>query len=285
MLLITGATGNVGSELVKDLTAAGVEARVLVRDVSKAPAGMSAVSGDFLDADSMKRALDGVDTAFLMAPFVPTMVDLQAAFIEAARVAGVKHIVKLSAMGTAVDASVTLLRWHGSAEKILKESGIAWTCIQPNGFMQNLLGQASLIANQGIIPAPAADARISHIDLRDIAASIAKVLTSTGHEGKTYVLTGPAAITYNEMAADVSAAIGKPVNYVPITSEQFTGALTSMGMPAWLAEGLDELYAFYRTGAGSMVTADVETLTGRPATTFAQFASDFAGVLGNSPSA
>jgi len=276
MLLITGATGNVGSELVKDLTAAGVTPRVLVRDASKAPAGTQGVVGDFSDPDSLKRALDGVDTAFLLAPFLPTMVDLQAAFIAAAKEAGVKHIVKLSAMGTGADAPVALLRWHASAEAVLKESGIAWTCIQPNGFMQNLLGMANLIKTQGIIPAPAADARISHIDIRDIAASIASTLTSTGHEGKTYVLSGPAAITYDEMAADVSAAIGRAVSYVPITSEQFVGSLTSMGMPAWMADGLDELYAFYRTGAGSKVTADVEQLTGRPAIPFAQFAKDFA---------
>jgi len=279
MLLITGATGTVGSELVKDLTDAGVSPRVLVRDVSKAPAGTQGVVGDFSDRESLKRALDGVDTAFLLAPFLPTMVDLQAAFIAAAKEAGVQRIVKLSAMGTGADAPVALLRWHASAEAILKESGIAWTCVQPNGFMQNLLGQAELIKMQGIIPAPAADARISHIDVRDIAASIASTLTSTGHEDKTYVLTGPAAITYGEMAADVSAAIGKTVSYMPITSEQFVGALTSMGMPAWMAEGLDELYAFYRTGAGSKVTGDVEKLTGRPSIPFAQFAKDYAGAL------
>jgi len=280
MLLITGATGNVGSELVKDLTAAGVNPRVLLRDAAKAPSGTQGVAGDFTDAESLKRALDGVDTAFLLAPFVPTMVELQGAFIAAAKEAGVKHIVKLSAMGTGADAPVTLLRWHASAEAILKESGIAWTCIQPNGFMQNLLGMAGLIKTQGIIPAPAADARISHIDVRDIGASIAKVLTSTGHEGKTYILTGPAAVTYDEMAADVSTAIGKTVTYVPITSEQFVGSLTSTGVPAWMAEGLDELYGFYRTGAGATVTQDVENLTGRPSIAFSQFAKDYAAVLG-----
>lgn len=283
MLLITGATGTVGSELIKQLSAGGVSARVLARNPDKAAAlisqGMTVAAGDFDNADSLRRALDGVETAFLLAPFVPAMVDLQLAFIAAAREAGVRRVVKLSAMGTASDAPVALLRWHAAAEQALAESGMAYTILRPNGFMQNLLGMAGLISGQGIIPAPAADARISHIDVRDIGAAAATVLIHSGHEGKTYVLTGPAAITYEEMAADVSSAIGKTVAYVPITSEQFRDGLISTGMPAWMAEGLDELYALYRTGAGATVTNDVESLTGRPATPFAQFARDYAKAL------
>lgn len=282
MLLLTGATGTVGSELVKALASTGTPARVLVRDDSKAaslPNGMTAVAGDFADKDSLKRALDGVETAFLLPPFTPSAVDHQLTFIAAAREAGVKRIVKLSAMGTAPDGIVEFMRWHAVGEQELKESGMAWTCVQPNGFMQNVLGMAGLIAGQGIIPAPAADSRISHIDVRDIAASVAQMLTTVGHEGKTYVLTGPAAITYDEIAADVSAAIGKPVSYVPLTDQQFVDGLTSTGAPGWMAKGVSELYALYRTGAGSTVTDDVGLLTGRPAIPFAQFAKDYASVL------
>jgi uncharacterized protein YbjT (DUF2867 family) len=162
---------------------------------------------------------------------------------------------------------------------MLRESGMAYTFLQPNGYMQNLFGMAGLIGGQGIIPAPAADSRISHVDVRDLAASITAVLTSDGHQSKTYVLTGPASITYDDIAADVTAAIGKPVVYVPITDEQFVDGMTSTGAPGWLAKGVCELYALYRTGAGAPVTSDVETLTGRPSTPFAQFAKDHAGVL------
>jgi uncharacterized protein YbjT (DUF2867 family) len=260
-----------------------VKARVLARNSDKSTElsaqGMDVVPGDFEDRESLKRALGGVDTAFLLAPFVPNMLDLQLAFIEAAKEAGVRRIVKLSAMGTAPDAPVAFLRWHATAEQALRESGLAYTALQPNGFMQNLLGMAPLISTQGIIPAPAGDSRISHIDVRDIAASAVAVLTQPGHDGKTYVLSGPAAVTYEEIAADVSEAIGKKVTYVPITPEQFLDGLTSTGVPQWMASGLGELYALYRTGAGATVTNEVEALAGRPAIPFAQFARDYAGAF------
>lgn len=285
MILVSGATGTVGRALVNELNSTNVPFRALVRDTAKAQEwkqdNVELVQGDFDDPESLQAALTGVERAFLLPPFVPLpgVKELQANFINAAKAVGVKHIVKLSVVGAALDSPASLVRGHAEGEKLLAESGLAWTNVRANGFDQNLFQNAATIKGNGQFYQPAGDAKISMVDVRDIAAVAAKVLTGQGHEGKTYDVTGPEAIDFNQVAADLSAAIGKPVQYIPISDEQFKQTMTSYGVPDWMVQYLDELYAAYRTGYGSEVSGDVATVTGRPAIRFAQFAQDFASAF------
>jgi len=282
-VLVTGASGMNGAELVRQLSAMGQSVRALVRSRARAEGldlpGVEVVEGDFGDPASLDRALDGIEKAFLLPPLTRDTVDLQESFIGASKRAGVRHLVRLSAMGAARGVQVSLLRKHYEAAQILAGSEVPHTELQPNGFMQNLLGMADMIKQAGTIYQPAGDARVSHIDVRDIARAAARVLTEDGHDGKTYVLTGPAAITYDEIAADLSAATGRPVAYVSVSPEQFLAGAVQSGMPEWLATGIGELFAYYRDGHGALVTDDVARLTGQPATSFAQFARDHAAAF------
>lgn len=281
MILVTGATGTNGSELIRQLTAANVPVRALVRDLAKAQkiagSGVELVEGDFDRPQTLDAALAGVEKAFLLPPFVADAVELQRNFIAAAQRAGVRHVVKLSVMGADIDSPIVLGRWHGEAERILRNSGLQWTLLRPNGFMQNLLAFAPGIAADGNFYQPAEQARISFVDVRDIATVAAKSLSEEGHEGKTHKLTGPAAVSFSEVAKALSQATGKTVTYVPVTPERFRVSMA--GNPSWMVDSLDELYGIYRAGYAESVTDTVERVTGRPATSIQQFAHDHAAAF------
>lgn len=302
MILLTGATGTVGSEVVKQLRESGARGvRVLARDPSRTgdarAAGFEVVAGDFEDAASLRAALEGVERALLLTPPTPRTFEQQAAFIEAAREAGVRRVVKLSAIGADAAAPGGFLKWHGQADDLLKSSGLGYTILRPNSFMQNLLGQARAIAEQGVIYQPVGDARAAFIDARDIAAVAARVLTEDVHEGKTYVLTGPESLSYYDVADSLSMAMTerghvaaitseestakladefKKVTYVPITPDEFRQGALAQGMPEWLVEALGLLNAAFAAGEFAAVTDDVRRATGRDATSFEAFARDHA---------
>jgi uncharacterized protein YbjT (DUF2867 family) len=283
MILISGATGTVGQALAKHLNETGVSYRALVRNPAKAQSwagsNVELVQGDFDDPESLKAALAGVEKAFMLPPFVPNAEELQANFIEAAKAVGVQHVVKLSVVGADVDSPVSLIRLHGEGEQLLTGSGLAWTNVRANGFDQNMFQNAGTIKENGQFYQPAGDAKVSFVDVRDIAAVAAEALVGSGHEGKSYEVTGPEAIDFYKVAADLSAAIGKPVEYVPISDEQFKQTMAGFGAPEWMIQSLDELYAAYRSGYGSEVSGDVAKVIGRPAIPFAQFARDFASAF------
>lgn len=267
MILITGATGTNGRPLVELLKQQGAPLRLMVRDKAKAEKlggpSVELIEGDLDAPDTLEEALKGIETAFLLPPFVPDAVEMQRNFIEAAKSAGVKRIVKFSVLGADSNGSIAITKWHGEAEELLKNSGLQWTILRPNAFMQNLLGLADPIKG-GTLYEPVADARISMVDVNDIAAVAAATLTQDGHEGQIYEITGPQGVDSNEVAAALSAATGTTVTYVAVSSEQFRASLA--GAPQWLIDALDELYAAYRTGAFATVTNDVERVTGRSAT-------------------
>ncbi len=283
MILITGATGTNGSEAVKQLLAAGAPVRALVRNPAKATdlsaAGVEVVAGDLADVASLEAALQGVERAYLIAPVDSRSVELQANFIQAAKSAGTRHIVKLSSIGADTNSPITFARWHGEGEKLLEASGLNWTHLQPNAFMQNLMGSAGSIAGQGMLYQPGGDAKISHVDVRDIAAVAVKALTEGGHEGKTYVLTGPDSLSYAEIAQKLSEVTGKKVSYVDLPPADFKTALLGYGMPEDLADGMNDLFAGFRTGFAASVTDAVTQVAGRTPTSFDQFARDNAAAF------
>jgi uncharacterized protein YbjT (DUF2867 family) len=281
MLLITGATGTNGMELIKLLASQGIRVRALVRSPERAMAishlpGVELMIGDLKDPTSIEGALSGVERGFLVTNSSEEAQSLQCRFVETARHTGLQHIVKLSQLGADPVSPVRFLRYHGEVENVIRASGIRYTFLRPNLFMQGLLVFRSSIATTGKFFAAAGDAKVSLIDVRDIAAAAAAALTQPGHAGPIYDLTGPEALTHAEMAAQLSHAVGRRISFVDITPETMKATLLDAGLPLWQADGLLEDYAHYRRNEASVIASGVKEATGGPARSFAVFARDYA---------
>ena len=279
MILVTGATGTNGSEVVKALAARGVTARAMMRspkDAGDLPTGITAVQGDFDDDASLDRALAGVERAFLLTPSTEHAEAQQLRFMAAAARAGVRHIVKLSQFAASPNSPVRFLRYHAVVEQAIRNSGMDWTFLRPNLFMQGMLQFAGMVRDKGMIAAPIGDARVSVVDVRDNAAVAAAVLTEDGHAGKTYTLTGPEALTHAEMAAKFSAATGRHIAFVDASEDDMRHAMAGVNMPEWQIEGLIEDYAHYRRGEAAVIATGVRDATGQEPRAFDGFAHDYA---------
>jgi len=279
MILVTGATGTTGSEIVRQLAAAGARVRALVhrRPAAAAVGGhVEYVTGDLADAASVERAMAGVERVMLIPPVDPRAAEMQRNVAAAAKRAGVRHIAKLSVLAVNPNSPVRFLRWHAEGERIVADSGIPATNLRANSFMQNILHMAPQIAATGVFYQPAGNARISFVDARDIGAAATRVLTEDGHGGRSYDITGPEALTFADAAAAIAEAAGRPVQYREQSPEEFKQTILGFGRPEWVADGLNELYGFYREGLASRVDGAVEKLAGRRATTFREFARDYA---------
>src|SRR5262245_16893538 len=225
MILVTGAAGTVGSGVVRELRAARAGFRVGFRN--RRPEGVEAVGLDLDKPESIAPALAGIETVFLLSSSVSPELNL----VRVAGAAGVRRIVKLSVWGAAEEAFV-FARWHRAVEKAIEASGLAWTFLRPGGFMQNVVNyMGATIKSQGAFYQSAADARISHIDARDIGAVAARVLTSTGHEGKAYTLTGPEPLGYVDIAATLTRILGRTISYVPISDAEYKQGAMAAGTP------------------------------------------------------
>jgi uncharacterized protein YbjT (DUF2867 family) len=285
MILITGATGTNGSEIVKQLVAAGARVRALVRNREKAALAFKGldvelVEGDFARPETLDAALQGVEKALLLSAVHTHQVEWQGNFIEAAkRAAHAPHVVKFSAMGANPDSPIRLARWHGQTEKQLEQSGLPYTHLRPTSFMQNMLWSAQSIVMQGAFYMPMKDARASHVDVRDIAAVAVKVFTESGHEGKSYEITGPEALSYSEIAEKLSAVTGKKVTYVNVTPEDWKKGMMAAGMPEWYADVVTELYSALSGVRSAPVTNVVAEVAKKEPISFDQFARDYAHVF------
>jgi uncharacterized protein YbjT (DUF2867 family) len=277
MLLVTGATGTTGMEVLRALKGRGAEARALVRDETKAhhlrDLGFTPVTGDLGDPRTLGPALEGVERAYLVSPASPMQSELEQAFLETAREAGVKHIVKLSVIGASEEAPGRFARSHGKVERALKDSEMAWTLLRATGFMQNTLGWGARVQD-GTFYTPVPDAAFSIVDARDVADVAALALTGDGHEGKAYGLSGPEAISYRDQAKRVFAAAGREVEVAEVPVEAVKRELVRAGVPPWNAEGLCELFEVYAAGAATMVTSGVQDALGRPPRDLDTFAKD-----------
>jgi uncharacterized protein YbjT (DUF2867 family) len=283
MILVTGATGNNGTEIVKRLAAmADVQVRAMVRNRERAGAialpQVEVVEGDFDRPATLLSALAGVERAFLLTNSSERAQSQQIAFIDAAQQSGVTHIVKLSQFAADARSPVRFLRYHAAVEAALQASGIAYTLLRPNLYMQGLLNFRSTIATQNAFYAAAGDAKVSAVDVRDIAEVAVAALTEAGHEGKIYELTGPQALTHAEMAEGLSEALGRRVAFVDIPPEAMREALLGVGLPVWQADGLVEDYAHYRRGEAAAVTSGVRDAIGKAPRSFDEFARDYAAM-------
>lgn len=280
MILVTGASGNVGGAVLNELVKKGVAARAMYRsegDASKAPAGIERAIGDFSDRGSLDRALEGVERVFLVCSPIPQLGELEGNMVEACRAHRVKHLVQSSALGVG-ETKASFPRWHFQVEEAVRASGVPATILRPESFMQNIADfYAPGIRSEGAFYAALGEAPIAYIDVRDIGAVAATALTSDEHAGRTYLLTGPELLTQREIAARISRLTGRNVRYVDLPPAELKRAMLGQGTPAWLADALVELQAFYTDGPGAAVTGDVRRVLGREPSSFDHFLSDNAG--------
>lgn len=288
-ILVTGATGTVGSRVVARLREMGIRPRVLVRDPDRVPddwAGVDVAVGDFTDTTSLDDALRGVDRMFLTSADGPDKVAHETAAVDAVARAGVERVVKLSALHARTGSPVPAFDWHGQIEERLADSGIAHTDLRPAFFMENLLMMAAGIAATGQLHAPTSDGRLAMIAADDVAASAVAALTSADPPLPVYDLTGPSAITFAEVATAIADATGRPVTFVDLTPEQAAAHFAGGGLPEWLGRQLGGVFALARAGGFSEVTDSVPILAGRPAVPFARWAELHATAFaGGSPPA
>jgi uncharacterized protein YbjT (DUF2867 family) len=283
MILVTGANGKAASEVVRGLAQSGTPVRAMVRSLATAKAiegpGIEIVQGDLAEVETLAEILEGVDAVFLATGLAPDMADLHRNLIEAATRSDVRRIVRLSVLPAATDAPIRGPRLHGEADQALIESGIPYTLVKPAHFMQNLLAFAGPIGSQGILPAPLGHAAIGTIDVRDVAAVAVAALTEDGHEGESYVVTGPEALTMDAMAEQLSSVLGREVKYVDVAPDAAREALLTSGAPAWFVEALLEINANMAGGSADIVTTTVRDVTGREPRSLETFGTDYASAF------
>ncbi len=285
MIGVIGGTGNTGRAVVAALQAKGADFRCLVRDLGKAAETLGSdvelVQADTADAATIEAGLAGCDKLFLLTGHSPAMGEQQIAAIEAAKRAGVKHIVKLSG-GDAVatpDCPSKIGQAHWQVEEALKASGVEWTILRPGLFMQNFLNMAGMVKEQSKIMMPVpADVEAGMIDVRDTADVAAEVLTGDGHNGQSYSLAS-ANRTPGDVAAVLSAELGREIAFVQVPMEGAVGAMKERGMPEWLIDHQSAVMGLLATGVLAQTNDNIEKITGHPARTLEDFAHDFAGAF------
>jgi uncharacterized protein YbjT (DUF2867 family) len=282
LILVTGATGKVGREVVRQLAGAGTPVRALVRDPVGASSirlpGVEIVTGDLARPDTLAPALGGVERVFLLTPAHRDMLTYDANVVDAAVSAGARRIVKVSVAG-GPDAGTQIGRWHWAGEKKVESSGLDFTFLRPTLYMQQMLVYARSISLTGTFSAPLGTGALAIVDARDVAAVAVRALTEDGHSRHIYDLTGPEALTFDEMADAISKATGRSVSYVHVAPEYALKQMLSDGVPRWLADDMLVLFASFREGYGAAVSDTVSRIARRPAGTFAQFAADYAQVF------
>jgi uncharacterized protein YbjT (DUF2867 family) len=271
MILITGASGNVGREVLKQAVLAGLRVRaayqVLKRD--SVPDGVEAVCVDFNQPQTLAAALAGVEKVFLVGPPTDQLIPLERKAVDVIARSQVRHLVKLSAMG---GRDAIFPRQHGESEDYIRSIGVPHTFVRPNGFMQNLVNySAPSIKTIGKFYGSEGDGEVSLIDVSDVAAAIVKVLSDDSHIGATYTLTGPEAMDNNQVAQKLSEVLGREIQFVNLPPDDLKTALISAGVSEWNAEALIDLQRLYREGKASAVTEDVRKILDRKPRSLTQF--------------
>ena len=284
MILVVGATGNVGSGVLAALVGKGADVRGLAHNddgaVAVREAGAEAVVGELTELSSLHGAFDGVDVAFVVTRGMENQVEMAGNAVEAAKRAGVGRIVRLSAFLPEPALDTILGTQHDEIEQLVVNSGVPYTILRPTFFMQNIMGAAQTVASDSVMYWPFGDGRAGMIDVRDIVDVAVEVSTSDGHEGLTYTLTGPASISMHDVAAVLSRALGKQVTYVNVPVEAAVDSMVGMGMPQFMAETFGELFANFAKNGADRTTGDVEEVARHLARPVDDFARDFAAFFG-----
>ena len=273
-------SGNVGTPVALELAQLGHQVTLTVRTPKPNAAwdklGIRQVPFDINDLASMTGAMKGGEAFFSLTPLVENLVAAGTNAVQAAKAAGIRKIVRMSAQSAGAEAAIQLGRWHFAVEKAVEDSGIPFTILRPANFMQNYLtfGTPETIKGQSAFYSPLGDAKISVIDTRDISAVAARVLVESGHESRRYDLTGGESLSNQEIAAILSAALGRKISYVSIPEAKARESMSHSGMPATLVDMLSELNAFGVAGHLAAVKPDAGLILKRKPITFSQFVQD-----------
>lgn len=275
-ILVTGATGTTAALVAAQLRQKGVAVRALVRDVKKAEAlaaqGVELSPGDFETPAALEAALDGVTSVFLVTPPHPDASGMVDRFLAVATQGPLRpRIVRLSAIKGSDQGPTDNTRTHGRADRAIQDSGLPYVILRPNYFMQNLFGSAQSIVSQGMMFQGTGDGRLGFIDVRDIADVATAVLLDPQWDRGIYELTGPAAISYGDVAKLLGEALGREVKYVPVTPEQVRESVVKLGWGDWAAGIMADYSAAYARGWGDFTTTFVEKIAGHPARSYATF--------------
>jgi uncharacterized protein YbjT (DUF2867 family) len=284
MILITGASGNVGKAVLQEAIRNGGDLRAMYRsekDAANAPSGCKTVIADYADKQSLRAAVQGVDAAYVVCSPIPQLVEYESNMLDSCKEAGVKHIVLNSALG-AGDYTKSFPSWHRKVEDKLKATGMSYTILRPNGFLQNIATyNAPSIRAQGAFYAAMGDAKVSYLDVSDIAVVAVKALQGGSHAGKTYELNGPEAISSAELARRISRVAGRTVTFVDIPESAQRDAMLGMGMPEWQVTAILELQQYYKMGGGAKTDDLLKSLIGRDPITLDRYLDTNAGEFVN----
>ncbi|MDH3511267.1 MAG: SDR family oxidoreductase [Gammaproteobacteria bacterium] len=278
MILITGSTGKTGGEVARQLAAAAVPFRALVRNPDKAAEisalGAELIVGDIADQAFLSTALQGIEKAFLVLPNDEQQLVLEKNFTAACAATGVQHLVYLSSLESVPESKNPITQNHVAAENYIRESGMAWTIMRPTFFNQNFETYAPRIREAGQIVMPVGSGTVSATDLRDVGAVIREVLTKPGHENKSYDLTGPELLTFAEIAERFSKVLGTPVEYIDQPMEEFAELLRTIGLSEWRVDAVCRELEAIGAGVVDHTTDTIEELLGRPPISLEQYISD-----------
>jgi uncharacterized protein YbjT (DUF2867 family) len=282
-ILVTGATGTTGQLVVEQLAGLeGVAVRATSRSTRKAlkDRNIEYIPFDFSDVSSIQKALQDVQQVCLVTPFIPELFDYESAVIAQLRHSGVQHVVKLSVAGAGQQDEITFCKMHGQLEELVHDTGVPYTFLRPMPFMQNYANfMSETIQSDNAFYLPMGEGKVSLVDTRDVAAVAMKALTSSGHEGQTYTLTGPEALSNQEIAAILSEVLRREIKYVDVSEQQAWAGMEEAGLPEWSIACMLELYRINKAGAMATVTRDIEKVTGASPISFREFAQDYADVF------
>ena len=279
MILFTGLTGAVGTEIIKLLPEYGIRARGLVRNPDKAEAareaGVEIIPGSLEDEDAISAALQGCDRAFLLMANSRQQLELEKSFVDTAVETGVGHIVKMSANGADSNSKALLKRYHGDSEQHIRESGLRYTLVRPNFFMQNMLHMAGSIVEQDRFFMPMRGGQVGIIDVRDVARFVLDVLTLPGHEDQTYEVTGSELLSFHDIAEQLSEVMGREIRYVDQPAAEFKQSLLQWVPDNWYVETVSELFELIAQGSGAILNDEYTQVTGRAPTALRRFFRDY----------
>jgi uncharacterized protein YbjT (DUF2867 family) len=274
MILITGASGSVGKTVLREAIGKEPKVRAMYRskeEAAKAPAGCEPVLADYSDKQSLRAAMDGVARVFVVCSPIPQLVELESNVLDVCKESGVKHVVLNSALG-AGDYGKSFPSWHRRVEDKLKATGMSYTILRPNGFLQNIAAyNAPSIRAQGAFYVAMGDAKVCYLDVTDIAVVAVKALQGGAHSGKTYELNGPEAVSNEELARRISKMSGRTVTYVDVPESAQRDAMLGLGMPEWQVTALLELQQYYQQGGGAKTDGLLKSLIEREPVTLDQY--------------
>lgn len=278
MIVVTGATGTIGRELVRLLSRQDVAVRAITRDSERGEElpGVEWVEADLADWEGLPESFRGGDRLFLLTGNTEDMVRLQKNAVDAAVEAGVERVVKLSALGATDHSKSVIGLWHHNVERFVRHSGLEWTVLRPHHFMQNVLDPKVFDREHGTVRSASGDGRIPFVDTRDVAGVARAVLLDEGHGAETYTITGPEAISYGEATEILSDVLGRSLTFVSETMDEAWRRRRAAGDPVWLVAAQLAIAGYQRAGGPTeRVTDTVERVTGSLAGSFEQFARDY----------